>query len=141
MDAGFIPPADEVQPEDPTQRLDEATWQLPNVSFEDFVSANDNLVVAPKLTNQEIVNCVVVPGDDSSSDSDDDESKDDTEEPRANSADTADMVRKLRNYSEKLPTAKTADVGKVLSCMATVKNLFLQNSEKRQQPKFTSFFK
>lgn len=123
--AGFIPPADEVQPEDPTEQLDEATWQVPNISFEDFVFVDDNLVVASKLTDQEIVDRVVLPGDDSSSDSDDDESKDDTEKPPANSTDIADMVRKLRNYSEKLPAAKTADVGKVLWFMATVKNLFV----------------
>lgn len=59
----------------------------------------------PELTDQEIVNCVVLPGIDSSSDSDDDESEDDTEEPPANSADTADMVRKPRNNLEKLSFA------------------------------------
>lgn len=75
VDAGFVLLADEVQPEHLTERLDVATWHrltLPNVSFEDLVSADDTLVVAPKLTDQEIVNRVVLPGNDSSSDSDDD---------------------------------------------------------------------
>lgn len=143
VDAGFVLPSDEVRPEDPVEQLDETPWDrltLPDITFEDFVSADDNLAVAPELTDQEIVDRVVLPGDNSGSDSESD-SEDDVEEPQTSSADAADMMRKLRSYLEKLPTAKTTEVKKALSCMDTVENFILLNAVKTHQSKITSFFK
>lgn len=96
VDAGFVLSSDEVHPEDPVAQLDETPWDrltLPDsITFEDFVSADDNLAVAPELTDQEIVDRVVLPGENSGTDSEG-ESDDDIEEPRASTADAADMVK------------------------------------------------
>lgn len=54
VDAGFVLPSDEVDPEGPVAKLDETPWDrltLPNITFEDFVSADDNLAVSPEQTD------------------------------------------------------------------------------------------
>lgn len=74
-DAGFVLLIDEPRREDLAEEPDESTWHqlaLPNVSFEDFVSADDNLAVAPELKDWEIIDCVLLPCNESSSDSKDD---------------------------------------------------------------------
>ncbi|KAK8772566.1 hypothetical protein V5799_024191 [Amblyomma americanum] len=139
-DAGFVLPADEeeVQPEDQAE-LDR-TWDrlaVPGVEFDDFVSADENLAVAPELTDQEIVDRVLLPEDDSSSDSGESE----RDEPTMSSADAADMARRLKGYLEKLPTTKTADVEKALLSMDNVENFILRSAVKSHQTKITSFFK
>ncbi|KAG0414446.1 hypothetical protein HPB47_008390 [Ixodes persulcatus] len=91
-DAGFVSPIHEPRREDTAEEPDEPTWHrlaLPNVSFEDFVSADDNLAVAPELTDLEIVDQVVLSWNENSSDN-----KDDIEEPSKSSTDTVGMVRK-----------------------------------------------
>ncbi|KAK8776305.1 hypothetical protein V5799_030351 [Amblyomma americanum] len=138
-DAGFVLPADEeVQPEDQAE-LDR-TWDrlaVPGVEFDDFVSADENLAVAPELMDQEIVDRVLLPEDDSSSDSGESE----RDEPTMSSADAADMARRLKGYLEKLPTTKTADVEKALLSMDNVENFILRSAVKSHQTKITSFFK
>ncbi|KAK8766744.1 hypothetical protein V5799_006475 [Amblyomma americanum] len=139
-DAGFVLPADEeeVQPEDQAE-LDR-TWDrlaVPGVEFDDFVSADENLAVAPELTDQEIVDRVLLPEDDSSSDSGESE----RDEPTMSSADAADMARRLKGYLEKLPTTKTADIEKALLSMDNVENFILRSAVKSHQTKITSFFK
>ncbi|KAK8774230.1 hypothetical protein V5799_011238 [Amblyomma americanum] len=139
-DAGFVLPTDkeEVQPEDQAE-LDR-TWDglaVPGVEFDDFVSADENLAVAPELTDQEIVDRVLLPEDDSSSDSGESE----RDEPTMSSAAAADMARRLKGYLEKLPTTKTADVEKALLSMDNVENFILRSAVKSHQTKITSFFK
>ncbi|KAK8757680.1 hypothetical protein V5799_004694 [Amblyomma americanum] len=141
-DAGFVLPAakDEVQPDENLVELDK-TWDrlaIPGIAFDDFVSADDNLAVAPELTDQEIVDRVVVPEDNSSSDS---EGGSEQDEAPISSADAADMARRLKGYLEKLPTTKTAQVEKALLCMDTVENFILLSAVKSHQTKITSFFK
>ncbi|KAK8756955.1 hypothetical protein V5799_000343 [Amblyomma americanum] len=141
-DAGFVLPAveDKVQPDENLVELDK-TWDrlaLPGIAFDDFVSADENLAVAPELTDQEIVDRIVVPKDNSSSDS---ESDSERNEPPVSSADAADMARRLEGYLEKLPTTKTAEVEKALLCMDTVENFILFSAVKSHQTKITSFFK
>ncbi|KAK8759271.1 hypothetical protein V5799_003096 [Amblyomma americanum] len=55
------------------------------------------------MTDQEILDRVVVPEDNSSSDSEGDSERD---EPPISSTDAADMARRLKGYLEKLPTTK-----------------------------------
>ncbi|KAK8778930.1 hypothetical protein V5799_019731 [Amblyomma americanum] len=117
------------------------TWDrlaLPGIAFDDFVSADENLAVVPELTDQKIVDHVVVPEDNSSSDSEGDSERN---EPPISSADAANMARRLKGYLEKLPTTKTAEVKKALLCMDTVENFILLSAVKSHQMKITSFFK
>lgn len=65
---------------------------LPGITFQDFTSAGDNLNVALELTDLEIVDCIVLPENNSSSDRV-------TSEPLVSSADAVDMARRLRSYS------------------------------------------
>ncbi|KAK8776168.1 hypothetical protein V5799_030488 [Amblyomma americanum] len=141
-DAGFVLPAvdDEVQPDENLVVLDK-TWDrlaLPGIAFDDFISADENSAVAPELTDQEIVDRVVIPEDNSSSYSEGDSERD---EPPISSADAADMARRLKGYLEKLPTTKTAEVEKALLCMDTVENFILLSAVKSHQTKITSFFR
>ncbi|KAK8769970.1 hypothetical protein V5799_013562 [Amblyomma americanum] len=117
------------------------TWDrlaLPGITSDDFVLADENLAVAPELTDQEIVDRVVVPEDNSSSDSEGDSERD---EPPICSADAADMARRLKGFLEKLLTTKTAGVEKALLYMDTVENFILLSAVKSYQKKITFFFK
>lgn len=105
---------------------------LLDITFKDFVSADDNLAVVAELTDQEIMDSVALPGDNSGSDSEGD-SEDDVEEPRRSCADAADMMRKLRSYLEKLLKTKTTEVKNALSCVDTVENFILLNAVKTHQ--------
>ncbi|KAK8766429.1 hypothetical protein V5799_006792 [Amblyomma americanum] len=141
-DAGFVLPAveDKGQPDENLIELDK-TWDrlaLPGIAFDDFVSADENMAVEPELTDQEIVDRIVVPKDNSSSDSEGDSEHD---EPPISSADAADMARRLEGYLEKLLTTKTAEVEKASLCMDTVENFILLSAVKSHQTKITSFFK
>lgn len=98
----------------------DVTWNglaLPG-TFEDFVSADEKLAMAPKPTDQEIVDCVMLPQGNSSSESDDDGES----EPPISSADAVDMTRRLRSYLEKIRTSKIAEVEKALLSMDTVES-------------------
>lgn len=65
---------------------------LPDVAFEDFVYIDRNLAMASELTDQEIVDHVVLAKHSSSS-----YSEDDSElcEPQRSGTDTVDMARRL----------------------------------------------
>ncbi|KAK8781979.1 hypothetical protein V5799_016681 [Amblyomma americanum] len=141
-ECGFVLPAveDEVQPDESLVELDK-TWDRlapPGIAFDDSVSADEILAVAPELTDQEIVDRVVVPEDNSSSHIEGDSERD---EPPISCADAADMARRLKGYFEKLPMTKTAEVEKALLCMDTVEKFILLSTVKGHQKKITSFFK
>lgn len=107
------------------------------------MSADDDVVVAPALTDEEIVAGVATHGvaEDTSDDDEGDDAEVEDHHPRLTNVDALHMVQSLKDFFLGHATASEKDVNEAFRCVDKIEQVIVANTVANRQQQITDFFK
>ncbi|XP_064462536.1 tigger transposable element-derived protein 6-like [Ornithodoros turicata] len=145
--AGFARDLPTTQEEANLEQPEMDAWRrlhVEDVTFDDFVSADDAVMVAPELTDDDIVAGVGTNGVDTGSDDDggddDDGAHESLQPPHVRSEEALNMVHALKDFVLAHPTASSEAVCEAYRCADRIGEFILAHSSATKQQKITDFF-